>query len=310
MAMPANPPTKPTVNRQFSSLSSVFIEWTEGVSGDIPVQGYKLYMIEILTGQVTLEYDGSRNPDIFSHSVQNLQTAAKYSFYAVSVDFNGQSSESEEAELIVCLRPDHIDRPDYVESTKTSITVRWNRPTYTGGCPILTYRLWMDAGLTGTFLDTDSSQILNKPYLTEHTITGLLLTGDYYDIKIEVVNDIGSAVSLPLRVKLAAVPDTPSDLIQQDFDQTSKLQISLSYLGLTEAQNGGSELLGYELWRDDGKLGDFKNLYFTNTILALTYTDTNVQVSLPYRYKYRARNISGWGDFSEPSVLFAADRPG
>jgi len=37
--------------------------------GQIPVDGYKLYMIEISTGFVTLVYDGARNPDVYSYSI-------------------------------------------------------------------------------------------------------------------------------------------------------------------------------------------------------------------------------------------------
>lgn len=43
--------------------------------------------------------------------------------------------------------------------------------------------------------------------------------------------------------------------------------------------------------------------------MALGYIDRNVEVSLSYRYKYRARNINGWGNFSDFSYLFAASVP-
>jgi hypothetical protein len=56
--------------------------------------------------------------------------------------------------------------------------------------------------------------------------------------------------------------------------------------------------------------GDFVPLFFTDTIMANSYTDRSVVKSLIYRYIYRARNINGWGDFSEPGYLFAANVPG
>jgi len=125
MSLPAAQPTVPTVNRELSSLTSVFIEWTQGTPGDIPIDGYKLYMIEMATGIVTLPYDGSKNPDVYSASIQNLVTGAYYSFYVVAVDFNGESLESESAVFVVCLAPTHIDSPDYVSSTQTSFTLSW-----------------------------------------------------------------------------------------------------------------------------------------------------------------------------------------
>jgi len=45
MASIAAAPTMPTVNRLLSSYNSLYIQWTEGTPGDIPIIGYKLYMI-------------------------------------------------------------------------------------------------------------------------------------------------------------------------------------------------------------------------------------------------------------------------
>jgi len=75
------------------------------------------------------------------------------------------------------------------------------------------------------------------------------------------------------------------------------------------AQNGGSAILGYDLWRDDGNNGDFTRIYSVDQVLAPSYIDENVEKGKTYRYKYRARNINGWGDFSNAAYLFAADTP-
>ena len=61
MATPTSQPSAPTVNRDLSTINSLFIEWEEGVEGDIPILGYKLYMIEKGTGGAMLIYDGSIN---------------------------------------------------------------------------------------------------------------------------------------------------------------------------------------------------------------------------------------------------------
>lgn len=50
-------------------------------------------------------------------------------------------------------------------------------------------------------------------------------------------------------------------------------------------------------------------LFYTDTVMALKFTDRTPATSLIYRYKYRARNINGWGEFSEVGFLFAADIP-
>ena len=68
-------------------------------------------------------------------------------------------------------------------------------------------------------------------------------------------------------------------------------------------------ILGYDLWRDDGHAGDFIQLFYTNTVTSLRYTDYTVEYALRYRYKYRARNINGWGQFSNLGYLIAASVP-
>lgn len=54
MAMRANQPTKPTVSRELSTLTSLYVHWTESLTpGDIKIEGYLVYLIEMATGQVT-----------------------------------------------------------------------------------------------------------------------------------------------------------------------------------------------------------------------------------------------------------------
>lgn len=102
---------------------------------------------------------------------------------------------------------------------------------------------------------------------------------------------------------MASVPATPSTVSTQDFSFTTESQIKVVFDSLESiAFNGGSPILGYDLWRDDGKGGDPVSLYgskaTTESILVLSYVDFAVAKGITYRYKYRARNINGWGDFS------------
>ena len=149
--------------------------------------------------------------------MQNLATGAYYSFYVKAVDYNGLSLESEPAVFAVCLKPTHIDRPNFVSSTETSITLSWTKPDYLGGCPLLGYNIYVHDGQQGSeFVEADPS-IKNKPYLTQHTFEGLTEKGNVYRFKLEVINEIGSAFSLETSVVLAAVPSKPSDSPTQDF---------------------------------------------------------------------------------------------
>ena len=62
--------------------------------------------------------------------------------------------------------------------------------------------------------------------------------------------------------------------------------MKINYNGLTTLQNGGSPVLGYQLWRDNGEGGDLAPLYETDFNLALSYIDENVVLGKTYRYVY------------------------
>jgi predicted phage tail protein len=72
MAERASQPPVPTINREKSSLTSVYIEWQEGVAGQIQVLGFKLYMIDLQDGSVTNVYSGVENADVREYSVNGL----------------------------------------------------------------------------------------------------------------------------------------------------------------------------------------------------------------------------------------------
>lgn len=50
LADPANKPLSPSIDRSLSTTNSLFVTWDEGTAGDIPISGYRLYMIEKGTG--------------------------------------------------------------------------------------------------------------------------------------------------------------------------------------------------------------------------------------------------------------------
>lgn len=122
---------------------------------------------------------------------------------------------------------------------------------------MLGYTLYMWDFDSGAWAEVAPGTIANKPYLDEHTVTGLTGLGLTYQFYISVRNEVGQSDSGTTSVKLAAVPDAPANPPSQDYLYTTSSQIKINYEALPEANNGGSEILGYDLWRDDGLNGDF-----------------------------------------------------
>lgn len=125
MADRADKPLAPTVDRTQSSQTSLFVNWQKVTTGNMPVLGYRLNMIELANGNHVLVYDGSLNSEVTSYLVQGLSTGSYYAFHVTSVNFNGESLPSDEMTAVVCLEPSHLEKPDFVSATKTSISLSW-----------------------------------------------------------------------------------------------------------------------------------------------------------------------------------------
>jgi hypothetical protein len=53
-------------------------------------------------------------------------------------------------EVYACGLPRYFDRPRYVRSDQTTITIEWDAPKSDGGCPIYDYMVERDEDGTGT----------------------------------------------------------------------------------------------------------------------------------------------------------------
>lgn len=112
-------------------------------------------MIEKGTGEEVMVYDGRLNANTYSFLITGLTTAQYYALYVKSVNFNGISEPSPELIPVVCLAPSHLESVFYLSSTTSSITVGWETPTELGGCHLLSYALYVDDGLGGSFTEVD-----------------------------------------------------------------------------------------------------------------------------------------------------------
>lgn len=313
-------PSAPTVKTEYSTLTSLYIEWDPLTSQDLVVEGYRLYgdvkysnsskyLSDLSTSSAYLIYDGHRQPSTYAYNVSGLVTGSSYSFYVVANNINGESDSSDILSGFVCLAPSGLSAPTFVEATTSYITVEWTAPDSDGGCPITGYELFINDGLGGDITtQVNQTEIQNKPYITEWKVESLTEIGNEYLFKVVVYNENGYAESDSVAFVLAAVPDTPGSAPVQDYNSAGRNQIAMTY-GMTTSENGGSPILGYQIWRDNGEGGDFFYVFHQDSVLAESYIDYGLENGKEYRYKYRARNINGWSEFSDVAYLIAADVP-
>ena len=169
IASPPARPAAPTVDRAHSGASSLYIRWgpslvdpTTSPGGDIA--GYMLLMATPESGEdfVTVLDTVSSSTQVTEHLVvapeHALVAGSNYRFKVVAVNFNGASLASEISTFRVCGSPSGMAKPFKVGSTTApipSITIGWQEPTSSGGCPILGYVVYVDDGAGGAFVEAN-----------------------------------------------------------------------------------------------------------------------------------------------------------
>lgn len=98
-------PSTPTFDLGLSSRFQNVLQWTEGISLDIEVTGYKLYSDNGLPGNMFLIYDGSQNTQIMTYYHTGLIPGTIYNYQLEVLNFNGASAPSALATRMACDAP-------------------------------------------------------------------------------------------------------------------------------------------------------------------------------------------------------------
>lgn len=123
----------------------------------------------------------------------------------------------------------------------------------TGECPILSYYLMRDDGVTGVpsieVNSVDDSAVRNLPTLRNVDVELLASDlGTMYTFKLYVTNSEGLVSSLPISFLFATEPETPTSA--PIILEYSSEECYVSYLFVDQIQ--GSDLISYNLqYRDD-----------------------------------------------------------
>lgn len=198
-------------------------------------------------GPYSVIYDGSKFPNTHEFTAQNITTGLPYRFYVVAVNINGDSVMGDSFQIYACLKPKNVLPPYKVGTTKSTITIVWYEPD-NNGCPILGFELYRDTGNSDALsVIIDSSIISLKPSLRQYTVNSLAPTSSTFRFKLRALNFAGYTDSAPLSVVLSAIPDTPLVGPLSDTTATDNTRIKVFFGPQLASENGGSDILSYEL---------------------------------------------------------------
>ena len=127
-------------------------------------------------------------------------------------------------------------------------------------------------------------------------------------------NAVQSIDSQTVSYILAAVPSAPSDGPVGDDSVITKTSIKVDFDALiADSETGGSPILSYHLQMDtmDNVFVDIFGQDEQTHVLSTTalVTDPLIEEGTIYGFRYRARNIYGWGDWSPITYILAASVP-
>jgi hypothetical protein len=113
-------------------------------------------------------------------------------------------------------------------------------------------------------------------------------------------------------IELASEPLKPTDTPISVIDITDDKKIKVTYADPTP-DNGGSSIISYELAIDDGRTGNFTSVvgFYQNSMLKeFTIEESELIIKgRHHRLKYRAKNIVGWGPYSDEVSVLVAKEP-
>lgn len=173
-----------------------------------------------------------------------------------------------------------VSDAEYTDPTRIRVT--YDEPS-SGGSVLTNYQIAIDDGLGGGFVTIAGGDV-NTHLLVECIISSSEEDGVYlysikrglmYRIKYRAQNVNGWSGWSPVAyVQAARRPDAPTDITVVDSDSTS---ITLTLGPCLE--NGGSSLLSYDLYRDDGTLSsNFESIY--SGVLPVEYKVTGLTPGL------------------------------
>jgi hypothetical protein len=97
------------------------------------------------------------------------------------------------------------------------------------------------------------------------------------------------------------IPHKPLSSPTRDDVLTSDLLLQVNWLALNNPENGGTIITSYNLQYDDASEGKtWTNLtgHLSDEIELNFGVNWSIEIGKIYLFRYRAKNVHGWGEFS------------
>ena len=249
-----------------STRTQLSISWSIEPDTEIPITGYSLEWDNAEGESVFYEiWDGRGHPEVLSFTLV-AETGKKYSFRHKVFNVNGESLYSEVLETYACVSPAAPGLPTWITSTTTAISLNWEGSADDGGCPIIEYRLFRDAGDGGAVnVEVHAADLAGNSAATGQAVTELPVDGlgMEFVFQLEVLTDYTNLISQAVMgeasypMLYAGVPGTPSSAPTRGASSGSyTIHVEIGAV----AESNGAGITSYHIVIDDGLGGSFVEL--------------------------------------------------
>lgn len=235
-----------------------------------------------------------------------IRTGALYRARYRARNAKGFSNYSPIGYIEASQEPDKPSSPK-VTTSGTNVVISWTLP-FNQGNAITLSEIYVKNKAGDMLLHTTAEENTSITIPMTHMLTIYnLLQGDDIVATVRVQNDNGwslESAQSTNNAKVQVQPHKPSTPPQNT--NTARQAISISVSELTGTATGGSEITSYqvEYYKDESIKSELSSDASTRV-----YTVTGLTIGETYFVRYRARNVHGWGEYSELSSILVAEKP-
>jgi hypothetical protein len=241
-----------------------------------------------------------------------VTAGASYRFRVQAHNVHGWSAVSGETTVVAAAAPDAPAAP-VTSIENIYVKLAWVAPA-SNSAPIDGYDVYV-ARQDGTFVREatycdgfTSPTVLADAYCLvpmsalRDTAYGLV-RGDVVRAQVRAHNEYGHGALSPVNAGGVAVQTAPAQAVGLVAGSgTTESQVELVWGSLTTAaETGGAPILSYNAQWDQGTGGSYENLVgYLSDFSATTFTVTSgISPGAQYGFRVRAKNMWGWGAYSE-----------
>ena len=249
--------------------------------------------------------DYTNNPSQVSCTISSLQTGIKIAIKSNAMNKGGKSADSTIVYCIPVGKPGQPGTPKLVASSSSSIQVKWDGASSTGGVPITGYTLFYDAVEASPAASVESWVQAYQGVALTATISAGLTAGMSYRFKVQAINSVNSGLFSSIASFVAgSVPPAPTPFA---VGTAARTWLALTWAKPTLSAMTDPAVSGYVLYTDYGNMPSFSVLANITNGDQLTYNLTGQPTGSKYSFKIVAYNLVGSSAYSAAiSGTFAA----